>query len=262
VSTADDLATLAESIARGAGATLLRFAREGVTAIETKSSGTDMVSEADRSAEAEITARLGEERPEDGILGEEGADRASRSGLTWVVDPLDGTTNFLYGYPSWCVSIACRDDAGYVAAAIFDPLRDESFRAVRGKGATLNGTPIAVTGCTDLAQALVSTGFAYDAASRGRQGTVLLEVLPRVRDIRRGGSAALDLAWVACGRLDGFFEVGLNEWDRAAGMLLIAEAGGRAELFPSPLGPPLLTTGTPGIYAPLSSLVRSATDAA
>lgn len=262
MSASADLADLAESVARAAGATLLRFARDGVSAIETKSSSTDQVSEADRTAEAQIVERLTDERPGDGIVGEEGAERVSRSGLTWVVDPLDGTTNFLYRYPSWCVSIACRDRSGYVAAAIFDPLRDQLFRAARDGGATLDGVPISVSDCSDLGQALVSTGFAYDAPSRGRQGAALVQVLPRVRDIRRGGSAALDLAWVACGRLDGFYEVGLNEWDRAAGMLLVTEAGGRAELVPSPLGPPLLMTAGPGIYDPLSSLVRSATDAA
>jgi myo-inositol-1(or 4)-monophosphatase len=262
VSPEPDLAPLAESLAREAGATLLRFSVAGVSEIETKSSGTDMVSEADRSAEALIVSRLASERPDDGVVGEEGADRPSRSGITWVVDPLDGTTNFLYGYPSWCVSIACRDADGYLAAAIYDPLRDELHRAARGRGATRNGAPIAVSAVTTLDQALVSTGFSYASEGRRRQAVAALEVIPRVRDIRRGGSAALDLAWVASGRLDGFYELGLNEWDRAAGMMLVAEAGGVAGLFPSPFEPPLVVAAGPRLHDALSALVRAATDAA
>ena len=262
MATPTQLTDLAEELAREAGAILLRFAAAGVREVETKSSGTDMVSEADRSAEALIVGRLVRERPEDGILGEEGADRVSRSGLVWVVDPLDGTTNFLYSYPAWCVSIACRDESGYVAGAIFDPLRDELFRASRGAGATLNGRLITVSGRAELGRALVATGFGYDAERRRRQATIALEVLPKVRDIRRGGSAALDLAWVACGRVDCFYEVGLNEWDRAAGMLLIGEAGGSAELFETPLGAPMLVAAGPGTYPALASLTRSAASAA
>jgi myo-inositol-1(or 4)-monophosphatase len=202
-----------------------------------KSSETDPVSDADREAERMIARLLADERPEDGVLGEEGASREGRSGRRWVVDPLDGTVSYLYRYPAWCVSVALEDARGPAVGVVHDPLRDETFAGVRGGGATLGGDPLAVRGGDRLEVALIATGFGYEPARRERQAEVVSKVLPSVRDIRRSGAAALDLAWVAAGRLDGYYERGLNRWDWAAGRLLVEEAGGAvAELDGDPPG--------------------------
>ena len=194
--------------------------------LSVKSSATDMVSDADREAEAAIVELLEAERPDDALVGEEGAGERGSSGRAWVIDPLDGTTNYLYGFPQWCVSVALEDGDGALAGVVHDPTRDETFCAARGEGAELNGEPIRVRDHDDLATALVATGFGYDPERRAAQADVLLRILPRVRDIRRAGAAALDLAWLAAGRLDGYYERGLNPWDWAAGSLLVTEAGG------------------------------------
>jgi myo-inositol-1(or 4)-monophosphatase len=184
-----------------------------------------------------IACLLADERPEDGVLGEEGASREGRSGRRWVVDPLDGTVSYLYRYPAWCVSVALEDPRGPAVGVVHDPLRDETFAGVRGGGATLGGDPLAVRGGDRLEVALIATGFGYEPARRERQAEVVSKVLPSVRDIRRSGAAALDLAWVAAGRLDGYYERGLNRWDWAAGRLLVEEAGGAvAELDGDPPG--------------------------
>jgi myo-inositol-1(or 4)-monophosphatase len=222
----DELLALAVDVARAAGALLLDRFQRPATGVERKSSATDMVSDADRDAERLIRAMITAVRPRDGLLGEEGADIAGESGLLWVVDPLDGTTNYLYGLPIWSVSIACEDASGGVVGVVFDPCRDELFAAERGRGATLNGRPVKASQGDDLSRALIGTGFSYEPEMRGHQARVLAELLSQVRDIRRGGSAAIDLAWVACGRLDGYYELGTRHWDRAAGMLLVSEAGG------------------------------------
>ena len=194
--------------------------------MERKSTRTDMVSDADRDAEAAIQQILLDERPDDGLLGEEGSHADAASGRRWVVDPLDGTTNFLYGVPAWAVSIALEDASGSAVGVVFDPLREELFAAVRGEGARLNGVAIEVSGADRLDTALVATGFSYEASERAEQAAVLVRVLPVVRDVRRVGAAALDLSWVAAGRLDGYYERGLKPWDWAAASLLVAEAGG------------------------------------
>jgi myo-inositol-1(or 4)-monophosphatase len=211
---------IAEEAARAAGALLLD-AYGGEHAIHSKSTPTDLVSEADLAAERVIRDILRERAPEDGIVGEEGDDVASRSGRRWVVDPLDGTVNFLFGYPQWCVSVACED----VAGVVYDPLRDELFAGGEGRPTTLNGEVLPPPGRTDLATALVATGFGYDAAQRGEQGEVVQALLSHCRDVRRAGSAALDLAWAAAGRLAAYFEHGVQRWDIAAGVLLCAGAG-------------------------------------
>ena len=228
---ADGLLDLALGAARDAGELLLERFGGPASGVESKSSTTDMVSDADRAAERLLLDRITSARPDDGVLGEEGANVEGSSGLTWVVDPLDGTTNYLFGYPVWSVSVACEDADGGVVAVVHDPTRKETFAAARGAGATLNGRPVHVRAARGLDRALMGTGFAYDPDDRGLQARVLTHLLPRVRDVRRGGSAALDLAWVACGRLDGFYEWGIKHWDRAAGMLLVAEAGGRVSVF-------------------------------
>jgi myo-inositol-1(or 4)-monophosphatase len=194
--------------------------------VGTKSSATDLVSDADREAEQAITSLLRSDRPDDGLLGEEGAEAGGSSGRRWVVDPLDGTTNFVYGYPAWCVSVALEDERGALVGVVHDPSRAETFRAERGSGAWLDGEPIRVRDHDDLATALVATGFGYDAAVREAQAEVIQRALPRLRDIRRGGSAAIDLSWLAAGRLDGYWERGLKPWDWSAGRLLVQEAGG------------------------------------
>jgi myo-inositol-1(or 4)-monophosphatase len=197
-----------------------------------KSSQTDMVSEADREAETVIAELLRAERPDDGLLAEEGSHRETESERHWVVDPLDGTTNYLYGFPAWCVSVALRDDEGGLVGVVHAPVLGETFRAVRGGGCELNGEPVRVRESRELGRALVATGFAYDAERRAEQAEVLRRVLPRIRDIRRAGAAAVDLAWVAAGRLDGYYERGLSPWDWAAGRLLVTEAGGAVRELP------------------------------
>jgi myo-inositol-1(or 4)-monophosphatase len=222
--------------------------------VDTKSSATDMVSEADREAEAAIADLLRAERPDDGLVGEEGADDASASGRRWVVDPLDGTTNYLYRFPAWAVSVALEDGDGGLAGVVHDPVADETFRAERGRGAELNGRPIHVSDATSLDTALIGTGFGYDAEVRAGQADVLRRVLPRVRDIRRAGAAALDLCFVAAGRLDGYYERGIHRWDYAAGALIVREAGGEVvELAGGRFG---IAAGPRGLVQQLADLVR------
>jgi myo-inositol-1(or 4)-monophosphatase len=183
------------------------------------------VSEADHAAEKLIRDRLAAARPDDGVLGEEGGDRAGTSGVHWIVDPLDGTVNFLFGVPQWAVSVACEDAGGTLVGVVYDPLRDELFAAERDGIPTLNGAPISASTREDMAMSLVGTGFGYDAEVRRAQAAVVARLLPDVRDIRRLGSAAIDLAWTACGRLDAYYEHGLNPWDLAAGRLICERAG-------------------------------------
>ena len=211
-----------------------------------------MVSDADREAEEAIAALLRAERPDDGLLAEEGSSEAAASGRRWVVDPLDGTTNFLYGFPAWAVSVAVEDDGGARAGVVFDPTRDELFAAERGAGATCNGAPIRVRDGAPLERALVATGFGYDSDRRARQAEVLRRVLPAVRDVRRAGAAALDLAWLAAGRLDGYWERGLHPWDWAAGRLLVTEAGG--EVRDLPRDPHGLVAASPALVERLEEL--------
>lgn len=219
------LRVIASEAARAAGDVLReRFVMRGELVVRTKSSSTDMVSEADEAAEAEIRRVLAARRPDDAILGEEGG-RTGDGELEWVVDPLDGTTNFLYGIPAWCVSVAVRDADGWLAGIVFDPIRDEVFAAERDGAATMNGTPLVRTDDPELAASLIGTGFSYDAATRERQAAVVATLLPRARDVRRVGAAALDLAWTAAGRLDGYYERGVKVWDIAAGSLICERAG-------------------------------------
>jgi myo-inositol-1(or 4)-monophosphatase len=220
--------------------------------VERKSTRTDMVSDADRDAEAVIEDILLGERPDDGLVAEEGASSETTSGRHWVVDPLDGTTNYLYGFPAWAVSIALEDAEGGAVGVVLDPLHDELFTAVRGEGARLNGEPIEVSGREELGRALVATGFGYDSEWRAQQVLVLQRVLPAVRDIRRAGAAALDLCMVAAGRVDGYYERDLKPWDWAAGSLIVREAGGTLiELDGEPRG---LVAASPAIAQKLAAL--------
>ena len=213
-----------------------------------------MVSDADRDAEALIRDLLAAERPRDGLLGEEGSQVDAASGRRWVVDPLDGTTNYLYRFPAWVVSIALEDAEGPAVGAVHVPLAGETFTAVRGGGARLDGAEIAVSAVESLDVALIGTGFGYDAERRAMQADVLRELLPQVRDVRRAGAAALDLCMVACGRLDGYYERGLNAWDWSAGSLIASEAGATVRpLAGEPFG---LLAASPAIAEGLAALVE------
>ncbi|HSG79492.1 MAG TPA: inositol monophosphatase family protein [Acidimicrobiia bacterium] len=188
----------------------------------------DPVTAADREAEAAIVETIVEARPDDGVLGEEGGERPATSGRRWVIDPLDGTVNFLHGIPQCAVSIALEDESGSLVGVVADPFRDEEFAATRGGGTTLNGTPVRVSPQGELHRALFVTGFPYDRNVNARTYTdAVAAVVSRAQGVRRMGAAALDLAWVACGRFEGYWEFRLSPWDIAAGKLLVTEAGGR-----------------------------------
>lgn len=245
---------MALAAARSAGDLLLARAGGGVGGIVSKSSGTDLASDADREAEALVVGAIRAARPGDAILAEEGGGATGATGVTWIVDPLDGTINYLWGVPQWCVSIAAADARGAVVGVVHDPSRGETFTAVRDGGAWLGSLPLRVHPGRPLGEALVGTGFSYRAAERALQARRLTGVLPAVRDVRRLGAAALDLAWVAAGRLDGYFETGLNPWDRAAGELIAREAGGVVE----DLEPGGMIVAGPDLIGPLARLVHGA----
>lgn len=253
----DALLDLAIHAARGAGSILVERFRAPARGIGTKSTPTDLVSDADRASEAHLRRVISGERPQDGILGEEQDDKASSSGFTWVLDPLDATVNFLFGIPWWAVSVGVADKEGDLIGVIHDPIHDETFSARRGGGSMFNGRPIQVSGCEDLEQALIATGFAYSSAARAIQAEVVARVLPKVRDVRRMGSAALDLCSVACGRIDGFYEATLEEWDKAAGRLIVREAGGVISTLasPHPSFPPGVVAANPRLHDRLKELV-------
>lgn len=253
---------MAIAAAHTAGAVLLeRFGQPG-SGVRAKSTPTDLVSEADLAAERALREVLAVRRPDDAILGEEGGDTgAGTSGLRWVVDPLDGTVNFLFAIPQWGVSVACEDAGGTLAGVVHDPLRAETFAAVRGGGTTLDGEPLTPSRRDTLSTAMVATGFSYDAEVRAAQARVLSGVLPRVRDVRRLGSAALDLAWTACGRVDAYYERGLQPWDAAAGALLCERAGLTVrELAPEGVLPGGLLVAPAALADALGELVASAHD--
>jgi len=232
----DDLLELAERAARAAGDLLRERFVGPLEGVSSKSTPTDLVSDADRASEELLMSMIAAERPADGFVTEESEGKESTSGLNWVLDPLDGTVNFLFRIPWWCVSVAVEDEQGAVAGAIYNPNLDEMFTAHRGKGALLNGSLIRVSDRGDISTALIGTGFSYDRGAREEQAEMVGRVLPTARDIRRMGSAALDLAHLACGRLDGFYEAPLEHWDKAAGLLLVHEAGGSVTLLPGPRG--------------------------
>ncbi|MEJ7797439.1 MAG: inositol monophosphatase family protein [Solirubrobacteraceae bacterium] len=251
------LRVIAAEAARAAGMLLReRFVAGGEQATGSKSSPTDLVSEADLAAERAIRALLAARRPGDAVLGEEGGETQAGKGLRWIVDPLDGTVNFLFGVPQWCVSVAVHDDQGALAGVVFDPLRDELFAAERGGPATLDGAPVSGSQRSQLESALVATGFAYESSVRCTQAAVVARVLPAVRDIRRMGSAALDLAWTAAGRCDAYYERGVQPWDIAAGSLLCERAGLVVRPLPAEgAAPQGLVVAPPGLIDELQALV-------
>ena len=219
---------LAERAARAAGRVLMDYYRRPPEGLGAKTTVTDPVSDADREAERAVRELLERERPGDGLIAEEGSRVEADSGRRWIVDPLDGTVNFLYELPAWAVSVALEDQDGLAAGVVHSPVLGETFCAARGAGAweAESGRQLRVRDCKALARAMVATGFSYEPARRAQQAEVVARLLPLARDIRRAGAAALDLAWVAAGRLDGFYESGLKRWDWAAGKLLVEEAGG------------------------------------
>ena len=269
---AEGLLALACEVAVAAGRLLIGSGgRPEVVA--TKSSPTDVVTEADQAAEALIRGLIGEKRPGDRILGEEGGETGEngKSSVRWIVDPLDGSVNYLYGLPDWSVSIAAEVDGTVVAGAVFVPRRDELYSARLGAGAWLSsgaldwrgedaGSPVRLAANRDvrLAEALVATGFGYAAGRREVQGEVLRAVLPRVRDIRRGGSAAVDLCSVASGTVDAYYERGVNLWDIAAGGLIAAEAGAQVTgLHGRPPSPSMTLAAPPPLLGELHDLLVS-----
>jgi len=238
------LVELCAETARLTGQRVLAWRRErrelAADLVATKSSPTDMVTEADRLAEDAIRQRLMAARPDAAWLGEEtgaAAGTGGTEGLQWVVDPIDGTTNFMYDLPGWSVSIAARVAGQSVAAAVHVPTLDETYTAALGAGALLQDAggrrQLRASSASDLSQALIATGFAYDQDVRTQQGSTVGRLVGRVRDIRRGGAASVDFCAVAAGRVDGYFETGLQLWDLAAGSLIASEAGARVHLRPS-----------------------------
>jgi myo-inositol-1(or 4)-monophosphatase len=249
---------LAREAASAAAAVLLTerpfVLADGASA--TKSSATDPVTRADVAAQQVIAGMIARARPGDAILGEEGLDRPGDSGWRWIVDPLDGTVNYLYGRDQWAVSIAVEDpDGAVVAGVVLAPALGRTYTAVRGQGSWLDGRRLAVRPATALARAVIGTGFSYDAATRAAQAAVLARLLPSVADIRRGGSAALDLAAVASGRIDAFYENDLSVWDWAAGALLAAEAGAAVSGLPGPHGRSGVVAAAPALAGPLGELL-------
>ena len=255
-----DLVNLAARLAREAGDMVANGRRTGDLGVRTKSTATDMVTRWDSASESLIVDALRAARPRDGIVGEEGARVDGTSGIDWYVDPIDGTTNFLYGLGGYAVSIAATDSTGPVAGAVFVPASRELFTAARGRGAFLGSTPITCSTSTTLDTALVATGFSYDSDHRRVQGSRVGAMLPHVRDIRRLGAAAIDLCHVACGRVDAYFEEHLQAWDLAAGLLIATEAGARASDFAGGAVKPSETVVcAPGIHtALLEHLQRTA----
>jgi myo-inositol-1(or 4)-monophosphatase len=226
------LVTVARDVAVEAAELVAARRRDGVEVAATKSSPVDVVTEADRAAEELIHRRLLEARPADGFVGEEGGGTASASGVTWVVDPIDGTVNFLYGIPHYAVSVAAKVGDAVVAGVVVDVAKGECFTAVRGAGAWCDGRRLAVRNAAAPGEQLVATGFNYEQDVRVLQSRAAAAMMPEVRDIRRLGSAALDLCWLAAGRIDAYVEEGLHEWDLAAGGLVAEEAGARVEVHP------------------------------
>ncbi|MFI9644823.1 inositol monophosphatase family protein [Streptomyces sp. NPDC052040] len=250
----DELLELALEAATRAGTFLREGRPDDLGVAATKTSAIDIVTEMDIAAEKLITGLLGDRRPEDGLLGEEGASVESRSGIEWVIDPIDGTVNYLYGLPSWAISIAARKDGETVVGVVHAPVRGETFRAVRGEGAFLNDRPLRVRTAPGPELALVGTGFGYLTERKVQQAEVARRLIPEVRDIRRGGSAAIDLCDVAAGRLDAYYERGLNPWDYAAGDLIAREAGALTGGRPGePLSPALTVAAPPGLFERLQA---------
>ncbi len=252
-----ELLDLAMRAARAAGSELMsRYGR--IQGLDTKTSLTDPVSDADRAAEQILVDLITRERPDDGLLGEEGAARPSRTGIRWVVDPLDGTVNYLYQLDNFSVSVAAEDSEGALVGVVLNPVSGRTYQAVRGAGAAVDGVSLHVNDPVAMDRALIATGFGYDAERRRVQGALIATLLPRIRDIRRIGSAALDLCAVAAGAVDGYFEEGVKAWDVAAGGLIAREAGAQyAVVTPTGAETGCLAAG-PALFAELLAALDDA----
>ena len=252
-----ELVNIAAALARQAGDLVHSGRLSGNVEVSTKASPVDLVTQWDRASEELIVTGLRRLRPDDAIIGEEGAAHLGTSGVEWHVDPIDGTTNFAYGLPGYAVSIGATDSSGPLAAAVYLPTTRELFTATRGGGAFLGAIPLTGPGRADsLDHALVATGFAYTPERRAAQGRRIGSMLPHVRDIRRLGAAAADLCHVAAGRLDAYFEEGLNSWDMVAGLLIATEAGAVASDFSGgPARPAEIVVSSPGLLPALRDLI-------
>jgi myo-inositol-1(or 4)-monophosphatase len=261
----DELVELAAELASRAARLLVDGLARSRHSVETKTSATDLVTDMDRASERAIVDGIVARRPDDAVVGEEGSDRPGTSGVRWIIDPIDGTTNYVYGHPGFAVSIAAEatdprtGDRAVVAGAVADPLHGELFTAVAGGGAFRDGSPIACSTETDLRHALVATGFSYEAERRERQARVLVELLPAIRDIRRMGAASVDLCSVACGRIDAYYERGLKPWDFAAGALVASEAGALVtDLDGGAPSGAFTLAAVPGVHGALAERLRAA----
>lgn len=250
------LLALARSVASEAADLIAEGRRRGLSSVTTKSSTTDMVTEYDRASEQLIVGRIRDARPDDGILGEEGSALTGTSGIDWLIDPIDGTTNYLYGLAGYAVSVAARDGDGGLIGVVVIPALGENFTARRGAGAFCNDAPIRCSSETDLTRALIATGFSYSAENRRRQARRLAAMIERIRDIRRVGAAAGDLCYAAAGRVDAYFEEHLNPWDLAAGEVIAVEAGCRTgSLHGGRLLPASTLVAPPALFGPLTDLI-------
>jgi myo-inositol-1(or 4)-monophosphatase len=259
MTSSEELLALAVEVAEEAAAMIVERRRGTITVADTKSTVTDIVTAVDRESEELIRSRVLKARPDDSFLGEEGDDVLGTSGVRWVVDPIDGTVNYLYDLPTYAVSVAVEVDGETVAGVVVDAPKGEVFTATRGGGAFSNGVPIRVSGCTELSKALVGTGFGYDPARRKIQAEVVHQLIDSVRDIRRIGVGAIDLCYVACGRLDAVFERGLNPWDYGAGALIAAEAGAAiGGLNGAPVSPEMSIATSPALFAAFHDLLAAA----
>jgi myo-inositol-1(or 4)-monophosphatase len=256
---AGELLEVALQLAREAGQLLLAGRPAGPLRVTSKSTPTDVVTEMDHAAEALITASLARLRPDDGMLGEEGTDHPGTSGVRWIVDPLDGTVNYLYDLGNWAVSVAAEIEGRVVAGVVVIPSTSETFAATLGGGATLNGRTLRLGPPAALDRALVATGFGYDPRRRAHQAELLRWVLPAVRDIRRNGACAVDLCSLAAGRVDAYYERGVNPWDFAAGALIAREAGATvAGLGGNAPSPAFLLAAGAELFAQLEALLLAA----
>jgi len=253
---ADDLCSLAARLAVAAGDLVREGRKHGLTSVSTKSTDTDVVTEFDRASERLIVDGLRAERPHDALVGEEGTDSVGVSGIRWLIDPIDGTTNFQYDLPGYAVSIAALSDEQSLAGAVYIPSSRELFTAVAGGGARLDGTPIHCGTNSSLQHALVATGFSYHVEQRRRQAARIAALIPRVRDIRRMGAAAPDLCYVAAGRFDVYFEESLGPWDWAAGELIAREAGCRTGRFDGgPVASEQVLVANPALFEQMIELL-------
>jgi myo-inositol-1(or 4)-monophosphatase len=248
----DRLLAIAVEVVRPAAELAVAMRRSAIGEISTKSSATDVVTGADKAVEQQAIAELRARRPGDAVLGEESGANAGSGRVRWILDPIDGTVNYLYGLPQYAVSLAVEVDGVVVAGVVRHATTGQEWTATRGEGAYRDGRRLSCSTETDLAQALLATGFGYNAARRAHQARVLAGLLPHVRDVRRFGSAALDLCMAAEGMVDVYYEKGLSLWDHAAGGLVASEAGMRVTgLSGAPPGPDLVVAAPPALYGEL-----------